>query len=55
MLGLLRTPPTFDNSAGYEFSDGTQRNYRNGEDMIILIGLQIILHMNAISTELTQT
>ena len=30
MLGLLRTPPTFDNSAGYEFSDGTQRNYRNG-------------------------
>ena len=30
MLGLLRTPPTFDNSAGYEFEDGTQRNYRNG-------------------------
>ncbi len=30
MLGLLRTPPTFDNSAGYEFSDGSQRNYRNG-------------------------
>ena len=30
MLGLLRTPPTFDNSAGYEFLDGTQRNYRNG-------------------------
>ena len=30
MLGLLRTPPTFDNSAGYEFPDGTQRNYRNG-------------------------
>ncbi|HKK11694.1 MAG TPA: SusC/RagA family TonB-linked outer membrane protein [Flavobacteriaceae bacterium] len=30
MLGLLRTPPTFDNSAGYEFADGTQRNYRNG-------------------------
>jgi len=29
MLGLLRTPPTFDNSAGYEFADGTQRNYRN--------------------------
>ena len=30
MLGLLRTPPSFDNSAGYEFPDGTQRNYRNG-------------------------
>lgn len=30
MLGLLRTPPSFDNSAGYEFADGTQRNYRNG-------------------------
>ena len=30
MLGLVRTPPSFDNSAGYEFPDGTQRNYRNG-------------------------
>ncbi|MDH5413985.1 MAG: SusC/RagA family TonB-linked outer membrane protein, partial [Flavobacteriaceae bacterium] len=30
MLGLLRTATTFDNSAGYEFADGTQRNYRNG-------------------------
>ncbi|MCK4677282.1 MAG: SusC/RagA family TonB-linked outer membrane protein [Bacteroidales bacterium] len=30
MLGLVRTPPSFDNSAGYEFADGTQRNYRNG-------------------------
>ncbi len=30
MLGLLRTAATFDNSAGYEFPDGTQRNYRNG-------------------------
>lgn len=30
MLGLLRTAPSFDNSAGYEFPDGTQRNYRNG-------------------------
>jgi len=30
MLGLVRTPPTFDNSAGYEFDDSTQRNYRNG-------------------------
>lgn len=30
MLGLLRTPPTFDNSAGYEFEDASQRNYRNG-------------------------
>jgi TonB-linked SusC/RagA family outer membrane protein len=30
MLGLLRTPPSFDNSAGYENADGTQRTYRNG-------------------------
>ena len=30
MLGLLRTPPSFDNSAGYVFPDGTQRNYRLG-------------------------
>jgi len=40
MLGLTRTPPTFDNSNGlsnpagnpasYEFPDGTQRNYRGG-------------------------
>lgn len=30
MLGLLRTAATFDNSAGYQFADGTQRNYRNG-------------------------
>ncbi len=30
MLGLVRTPPSFDNSAGYEFPDGTQRTYRNG-------------------------
>lgn len=30
MLGLLRTPPTFDNAAGYEFPDGTQRTYRLG-------------------------
>lgn len=30
MLGLLRTATTFDNSAGYQFPDGTQRNYRNG-------------------------
>lgn len=30
MLGLLRTPPTFDNSYGYQFSDGTQRSYRGG-------------------------
>jgi len=30
MLGLLRTPPSFDNSDGYEKPDGTQRNYRNG-------------------------
>jgi TonB-linked SusC/RagA family outer membrane protein len=40
MLGLLRTPPTFDNSNGvddpltdpsaYQFPDGSQRNYRGG-------------------------
>jgi len=30
MLGILRTPPTFDNAAGYEFPDGSQRNYRHG-------------------------
>ncbi len=45
MLGLLRTSPSFDNSAGlsdpvngvdengnsaYQFADGTQRNYRGG-------------------------
>lgn len=30
MLGLLRSATTFDNSAGYEFADGTQRTYRNG-------------------------
>lgn len=40
MLGLLRTPATFDNTGGfadpvntqlaYEFADGTQRNYRGG-------------------------
>lgn len=30
MLGLVRTPPTFDNSYGYMFADGTQRNYRGG-------------------------
>jgi TonB-linked SusC/RagA family outer membrane protein len=30
MLGLLRTPPTFDNSAGYIFPDGKQRTYRGG-------------------------
>jgi TonB-linked SusC/RagA family outer membrane protein len=30
MLGLLRTPPSFDNSAGYKLANGTQRTYRNG-------------------------
>jgi TonB-linked SusC/RagA family outer membrane protein len=34
MLGLLRTPPTFDNSYGYVFNGtyrhGQQRTYRNG-------------------------
>ena len=30
MLGLLRTPPSFDNSAGWKLPDGSQRTYRNG-------------------------
>ena len=30
MLGLLRTPPNFDNSYGYEFADGAQRSFRGG-------------------------
>lgn len=30
MLGLLRTPPTFNNNDGYKFPDGTQRTYRHG-------------------------
>lgn len=30
MLGLMRTPPTFDNSYGYQFEDGSQRTYRGG-------------------------
>ena len=30
MLGLTRTPSTFDNSAGWRFEDGTQRTYRHG-------------------------
>jgi len=40
MLGLLRTPPSFDNTGGldnpvedmsaYSFEDGSQRNYRGG-------------------------
>jgi TonB-linked SusC/RagA family outer membrane protein len=40
LLGLLRTPPSFDNAGGfedpanskgsYEFANGTQRNYRGG-------------------------
>jgi hypothetical protein len=30
MLGLLRTPPSFDNAAGYIFPNGTQRTYRGG-------------------------
>ncbi len=30
MLGLLRTPSTFDNSDGWIFEDGTQRTYRHG-------------------------
>ena len=30
MLGLVRTPPTFDNSYGYIFPNGTQRTYRGG-------------------------
>ncbi len=30
MLGLLRTPVTFDNSYGYQLPDGSQRNFRGG-------------------------
>ena len=30
MLGLTRTPTTFDNAAGYELEAGGQRNYRHG-------------------------
>lgn len=30
MLGLMRSATTFDNAAGYEFEDGSQRNYRGG-------------------------
>ncbi len=30
MLGLLRTAPSFDNAAGYELEDGSQRSYRHG-------------------------
>jgi TonB-linked SusC/RagA family outer membrane protein len=30
MLGLLRTPITFDNSYGYIFENGKQRSYRGG-------------------------
>jgi len=30
MLGMLRTPVTFDNAAGYELEDGSQRTYRHG-------------------------
>jgi TonB-linked SusC/RagA family outer membrane protein len=30
MLGLVRTPPTFNNAGGYIFPNGTQRTYRGG-------------------------
>jgi TonB-linked SusC/RagA family outer membrane protein len=30
MLGLLRTPATFDNAAGYMLPAGTQRNFQHG-------------------------
>jgi len=30
MMGLTTTPPTFDNAAGYELPDDTQRNYQQG-------------------------
>jgi len=30
MLGLTRTPSSFNNGAGWKFEDGTQRNYRHG-------------------------
>jgi len=29
MIGLTTTPPSFDNSASYEFPDGSQRNYQH--------------------------
>ncbi len=30
MEGMLKTPPTFDNGAGYELTDTIQRNYMHG-------------------------
>ncbi len=30
MMGLLLTPTTFNNEAGYELQDGSQRNYQHG-------------------------
>ena len=30
MLGLMRTPPTFNNAFGYQFPDKSQRSYRGG-------------------------
>ncbi|NOR45598.1 MAG: SusC/RagA family TonB-linked outer membrane protein, partial [Candidatus Delongbacteria bacterium] len=30
MLGLLRTPPSFDNNSGWKLPDGSERTYRNG-------------------------
>ncbi len=30
MLGLLRTPPSFDNAAGWRLDDNSQRTYRGG-------------------------
>ena len=30
MLGLMRTPPTFDNSYKYQLPDGSQRSYQGG-------------------------
>lgn len=32
MLGALRTPPSFDNAAGYEYADGSQRSYSGAFD-----------------------
>jgi outer membrane receptor protein involved in Fe transport len=48
MLGLLRTPPTFDNSYGWKMPDGTQRTYRNGSgyDNPYWISNEILYHDN---------
>ena len=66
MLGL-EDSPTFDNSAGYEFSDGSQRNYWNGGGYdnpywaqttlhmkgILTVTLELILTMNLVTRQVT--